>query len=504
MFILKLVKRSVILLSFFIICLVSFYFFLANKTEAQINSPTLNNFWEGRAKFSQEERVRFPGTPYNRELDFYYNTHDSGMAIIEDINNPGIIYYLAESWKGGNPTHLEPHLYKSTDGGKTFTHLTKLFDVLGTNETTCPLNSTYAYWANLNSQAKWCLFQMREPDIMFYNGYYYLVFESAAKAESASLIGPTVVKLPNLEITQPVTVQHGVNFRQHPLFTTYDGDPNKPGLQETSASTPFWSNHNNGLYVFWAGVHPINVPLTSQWEMVDTYRGHFTSIPGLSEAYCTDPILCYFSFDEFLITNTNFRHLPSSSWETKSANGLSIIKEGNYRYMLYIGGDIADITIPQAKKGGVSIVRSSDLINWERKFSEPEDIVLYADKETYPNSTPAFYAKLVKISGEYYVYYYRCGPPVNPADGMPIARTYRMKLSWIRPSLPLLAGWNETTWPDVSGRKASDTPTECPISVAKENLWFKPYVRDFGGVDFGLENGKTYWLKCNQEVVWQL
>ncbi|HUS52082.1 MAG TPA: alpha-glucosidase C-terminal domain-containing protein [Candidatus Bathyarchaeia archaeon] len=72
------------------------------------------------------------------------------------------------------------------------------------------------------------------------------------------------------------------------------------------------------------------------------------------------------------------------------------------------------------------------------------------------------------------------------------------------PSLSLSLGWNEITWADISGKKASDIPPECPIAVSKQNFWFKPYVRNFGGVNFGFENGKSYYLKCNQEMIWGL
>ena len=489
--------QKIILIALFIFA----FWSLVAKKIVFAQSPTLLDFWEERAKFSQEERVRFPGTPYNTELDFYYNTHDSGMAVIEDINNQGTVYYLTEWWKGNNPDYLEPHLYKSTDNGKTFTHLTKLFDVLGPNETTCPSNSTYAHWADLQGQAKWCLFQMREPEVMFYNGHYYIVYESAAKSGSQVLIGPTVVKLPNLDINQPVPIQHGINFRQHPLFLTYDGDPNQVGLQETSASTPFWAPYNNGLYVFWIGVHPIN----STWEIVDTYRGHYTRTPGSPQADCTDPIWCFFAFDEYLITNPNFAHLPSSPWESKNVDGMSIIQEGNYQYLFYAGADHPDSPNPDlAKRGGMSIVRSGGLTNWQRKFFAPEKLILYAEvEETNFTTRVGFYGKLVKIEGEYYIYYIKCGLPF-PEGSLPIARTYRMKLDWVGQTISLSAGWNEITWPTVTGIRASDIPPECPIAVAKENFWFKPYVKDFGGLNFGFESGKSYYLKCNQQTIWQL
>jgi len=70
--------------------------------------------------------------------------------------------------------------------------------------------------------------------------------------------------------------------------------------------------------------------------------------------------------------------------------------------------------------------------------------------------------------------------------------------------ISLSQGWNQIIWPDVSGKKASDIPPECPIAVSKENFWFKPYIKNFGGVNFNFENRKTYYIKCNQAVIWQL
>ena len=72
------------------------------------------------------------------------------------------------------------------------------------------------------------------------------------------------------------------------------------------------------------------------------------------------------------------------------------------------------------------------------------------------------------------------------------------------PSLSLFPGWNQIAWPDVSGKKASDIPIECPIAVSKENFWFVPYVKNFGGVNFNFESGKTYYIKCNQAISWNL
>ena len=72
------------------------------------------------------------------------------------------------------------------------------------------------------------------------------------------------------------------------------------------------------------------------------------------------------------------------------------------------------------------------------------------------------------------------------------------------PVFNLKKDWNQIIWPDVLGKKASDIPTECPIAVSKENFWFKPHVKNFGGVNFNLEKDKTYFIKCNQEATWNL
>jgi hypothetical protein len=72
------------------------------------------------------------------------------------------------------------------------------------------------------------------------------------------------------------------------------------------------------------------------------------------------------------------------------------------------------------------------------------------------------------------------------------------------PSFFLSPGWNEIAWPEVTGIKASDIPPECPMAIYKENFWFLPYVKNYGGEDFEFESGKSYFLKCNQDTTWQL
>jgi hypothetical protein len=68
----------------------------------------------------------------------------------------------------------------------------------------------------------------------------------------------------------------------------------------------------------------------------------------------------------------------------------------------------------------------------------------------------------------------------------------------------LVQGWNQIIWPAMVDIKASDVPPECPIAVTKENFWIRPYVKNYGGVDFGFVSGRTYYLKCNQAVEWTI
>ncbi len=73
-----------------------------------------------------------------------------------------------------------------------------------------------------------------------------------------------------------------------------------------------------------------------------------------------------------------------------------------------------------------------------------------------------------------------------------------------RSTISLVQGWNEIVWTSVAGKRASDVPDVCPIADSKENFWFRPYVRDYGGVDFEFEGGKNYFIKCTQDFIWNL
>lgn len=398
---------------------ISLFFFLAKFTWAN-GPPTLSDFWTDKAYFGAEEKINFQGINYNAALDFYYETHDKGMGLIQDPSNPTVVYYIA-SWN-----YVEPHIYKSTDGGKTFNHSGKLINVIDRNSSIgCPSTSNYSYWDYQGK--KWCHFQLREPDIMFYQNNYWIVFEAVAKSfpGGEKLMGPAVFKLSSLDINQPITVNHGQNMRQHPLIQTYDGNPNKDGIQETSISTPFWYENNDQLSVFWVGVHPIN----NTWKRVDTYRGHFASEPSSSQMDCDNPMWCYFSADERLITKPNFAINPSVAWESKNVDGMSVINEGGYNYLFYSGCDHPKPEV--GTQSGLSIVRSKDLQDWQRKFTKPEELILYQNIEENPQTDkPGHYGKLVNLNGSYYVYYFLRSQPADPDTSNLIARVYRRKLIW--------------------------------------------------------------------------
>jgi hypothetical protein len=403
--------------------MIGFFLFFSSVSWAK-NPPSLSDYWENKAYFGKEERINFQGVNYNSVLDFYYETHDKGMAVIEDPKNSNVVYYLA-SWN-----YVEPHMYKSIDGGKTFKHLGKLINVIDRDSTTaCSSGSNYSYWDYQGK--KWCHFQLREPDIMFYQDDYWVIFEAVAKSfpDGEKLMGPAVFKLSSLDINQPITIKHGTNMRQHPLLQTYDGDPQKDALQETSISTPFWYENDQKISVFWVGVHPIN----STWERVDTYKGHFTDTPQASHFNCSDPMWCYFSVDEGLITNPNFAINPKINWESKNVDGMSVVSEDGYNYLFYSGCDHPKPEL--GTESGLNIVRSKELKNWQRKFINPQDLILYQNTEENPQTDkPGHYGKLVKLNDGYYIYYFRRGQPSNPNTGNLIARVFRRKLVWDCPT----------------------------------------------------------------------
>jgi len=426
---------------------VSILLLVSQFTNAQ--NPTLLDFWQDRASFKDEQIIRFPNDPYNSEWDFYYHAHDSGMALIQDPLNPTNIYYFMEWWKNGDPNYLEPHVYRSTDGGLNFTHLGKILDV--SNSGSGPLSSTYAYW-NLNDK-NYFHFQLRDPDVMYYQNAYWIVYESAAKTSGGEqLIGPAVVKLANLN-TLPITVQHGITMRQHPLMTTYDGDPFTAGLQETSLSTPFWFVQSPSIYVLWAGVHPIN----STWKRADTYRGHYSSQPGSPLADCGDPMYCFFTPDESTIDRPYLGIGPSGSWDSKNVNGFSMLKENNYYYIYYCGAICPTVFCTPTSGWGMTIARSSDSQTWERKTINGRPAIL--------DDSPALMGKLLKINEQYMVYYYDVRPPGPTESG--VARNYRMTLKWnpgyeptATPASPLPTATFTRTYTPTNTLTFTFTPTK--------------------------------------------
>lgn len=399
--------------------LLLFFIFLLKPGIIFAAPASLQDFWNKSAHFTNEEIIR-AGATWDYIKD-YTETHDSGMAIIQDPNNPKNIYYLAELWKSNTPYYSEPHLYKSTDGGLNFTHVTKLFDVLGATQTTCPENSTYAYW-NLNDK-KYCLFQMREPDIVYYNNFFYILYEAVGKSSDGSeIMGPALIKLASLDITSPVKVIHGQNFRQHPiLIGNYDGNQSLPGEQRISTSTPFWVVDSDNVYSFWTGMYPNNPELT--WTRGDTYNGKYTRVVG-QITDCPDPIWCFFQPNQQYINNPNLAINPNIVWEKGLIDGKSIVKENSYFYMLYNGSDHPNPNSDDSRYATMAIARSTDLTNWQRPTQANEQIILL-DKTDGIHKF-GLYGKLVKINGQYFTYFIKGSKLPGQSDY--IARTYRMKL----------------------------------------------------------------------------
>ncbi len=432
--------KIIALLVLIFIASVSFYYLMQLNTEENDYSTTesdasevtsnakLSDFWLKEAYFGTEERLGFSGVPYNSELDFYYNVHDSGMALIEDPSEPGVVYYFAEHWKSGFD-NLEPVLYKSTDGGLTFELQTVIFNVHSKNCTS--VNTDYAYWevdhngnGNIEPNEQYCIFQLREPDVIYHEGHYYVVFEAWARNPEKGVVGGiALAKFSDLNFSQPQQIRFQENFRKHPLLFSYDGTPDTPGIQETSTSTPFFAvTPERGVYVFWVGIYPLG----DNWQRVDTYRGHFSSSPGSSNADCTDLMHCYFTPDEQFISNPNLGINPQNQWESKNIDGMSVIKEGDYYYMLYHGYDDAEPSI--ARYAGVNIVRSRDLINWERFTDSFDELIFTFDTlRDGVKPGPGVYGKLVKTQEGYFYYFFRRGLPAASNGNWP-ARLYRRKL----------------------------------------------------------------------------
>ncbi|HUS52081.1 MAG TPA: hypothetical protein VMX77_01290 [Candidatus Bathyarchaeia archaeon] len=180
---------------------------------------------------------------------------------------------------------------------------------------------------------------------------------------------------------------------------------------------------------------------------------------------------------------------------------------------------------------GTVVYRTQDPFNWD--ISKKKYLVMvdenypcpakpYEDFDIYNQQSSQFRGHagvpgIVKDPQQDQLYLYFDANDFNMADqNDPQNHFFRdlylmqIPIEQLRALLPLgesfifLEGWNEITWPAVTGIKASDIPPECPIAVAKENSWWKPYVKNYGGLNFEFEGGKIYYLKCNQVVVWSL
>ena len=391
---------------------------------ASAQAPTISDLYDGEAYFGDERRVCGDASPVHPLLDFHLWLHFSGMAVIEWPENSGVVYYFAEHWEG-EPTTLSPHLYKSVDGGATFTHVTKLFDVTDRDVGTCNCGtpgSTTACWKALFGK-DWCIDQMREPDVMRLGNHFYVAYEAAAQENGGpgAVMGPAIVRLPDLStITQPVPIDFNPftgSFRQHPPFVVgYDANPSVPGLQTISASTPVWVEWSSSPHLFWTGTYPNN---QVNWQQMDIYRGHFSSSPG-GPADCTlDPIRCFFTYDEFLVTSPNLGPGAPGKFDETFVDVRGIIEEGGYYYMIYNGG-------PDLEWPHLGIARSTDLKNWTRKYLGDEAPIF---RNPAPGSS---FGKIVKISGEYWLYFLNHRPPgiANGSGPEWVSRLYRRKLKW--------------------------------------------------------------------------
>ena len=79
------------------------------------------------------------------------------------------------------------------------------------------------------------------------------------------------------------------------------------------------------------------------------------------------------------------------------------------------------------------------------------------------------------------------------------------------PTFNLINGWNEITWPDVSGYTAKsaleDINDDCGAGTAvviarKRKDWWEGYVKNYGGKNFSLQNNKNYFIKVGKSCNW--
>jgi len=141
----------------------------------------------------------------------------------------------------------------------------------------------------------------------------------------------------------------------------------------------------------------------------------------------------------------------------------------------------------------VTVAIFSDLVE-EAHIDKPQDMTSYLTPIGWFNWYPGMHREFTL-----YLFPYKYDKVIN---GKSVKERIFELAGQHTPSFSLSPGWNKIVWPNISGKKASDIPPECPIAVAKENFWLRPYVKTYGGLNFDFISGKTYYLRCSQETVW--
>lgn len=92
----------------------------------------------------------------------------------------------------------------------------------------------------------------------------------------------------------------------------------------------------------------------------------------------------------------------------------------------------------------------------------------------------------------------------------PIYSAYR-EMATGKKTIPLSPGWNKITWPDISGYTAKtaleDIDNDCGAGTAmaiakKRKDWWESYVKNFGGKNFTLNTGNSYYLNVIRDCTW--
>lgn len=92
----------------------------------------------------------------------------------------------------------------------------------------------------------------------------------------------------------------------------------------------------------------------------------------------------------------------------------------------------------------------------------------------------------------------------------PMYSAYR-EMATGKKAISLSLGWNQVTWPDVSGYTAKtaleDIDNDCGGNTAvviarKRKNWWEEDVKDFGGRNFSLQNNQNYFINVSKSCSW--